>query len=124
MTITSGKDVAGPLPVVTHRRPRAGERTRGTVDALQTKIAVNLQNLAADHFLDQLRANVAELPDATGCDAAFLVLVEGAGQFEHVLASTAVFTACNPEVLQGETLEDWPWLARRLGHLRLVDITD
>jgi hypothetical protein len=26
------------------RRPRAGERTRGAVDALQTKIAVNLRS--------------------------------------------------------------------------------
>ena len=125
MTITSGKDMAGPLPIVTRRRPRAGERTRGTVDALQTKIAVNLQHLDADHWEEQLRANVAELPDASGCDAAFLVLVEpGSGRFEYVFASTSVFSPGNPEVLKGETLEDWPWLVRRLGHLRLVDIND
>src|SRR5690606_41718553 len=125
MTITSGKDMAGPLPIVTRRRPRAGERTRGTVDALQTKIAVNLQHLDADHWEEQLRANVAELPDARGCDAAFLVLVEpGSGRFEYVFASTSVFSPGNPEVLKGETLEDWPWLVRRLGHLRLVDIND
>jgi diguanylate cyclase (GGDEF)-like protein/PAS domain S-box-containing protein len=111
--------------VLTPRRPRAGERTRGTVDALQTKIAVNLQSLSADTWLEQLKANVSELPEASGCDAAFLVLIEpGSGVFEHVLSSSAMFTACNPEVLQGETLNDWPWLARRLGHLRLVDITD
>lgn len=124
MTITSGKDVAGALPLQ-RRRPKAGERTRGTVDALQTKIAVNLQKLSADDHLEQLRANVAELPDASGCDAAFLVLIEAdSGNFEHALSSSTVFCGCNPNALQGESLEDWPWLARRLGHLRLVDITD
>ena len=63
-------------PGTRHRRPRAGERTRGAVDALQTKIAVNLQNLQAGTHRDALQANVAELPDAAGCDAAFLALAE------------------------------------------------
>ena len=31
-----------------HRRPAPGERNRGGVDALQTKVAVNLQNLDSD----------------------------------------------------------------------------
>ncbi|MGB5412357.1 MAG: hypothetical protein WBN09_12555, partial [Woeseiaceae bacterium] len=49
---------------IRHRRPRAGERTRGAVDALQTKIAVSVQNLDPVTFKDQLAAAVAELPDA------------------------------------------------------------
>ena len=73
MTTTSESKASGPIPV-RRRRPSPGERNRGAVDALQTKIAVNVQNLDKDDFANQLQANIAELPDATGCDAAFLAL--------------------------------------------------
>ena len=73
MTTPSGSKTSGPVPV-RRRRPPPGERNRGAVDALQTKIAVNVQHLDQDRFKEQLRDNIAELPDATGCDAAFLVL--------------------------------------------------
>ena len=63
MTTTSESKAAGPVPV-RRRRPSPGERNRGAVDALQTKIAVNVQNLDKDHFADQLRANIGELPRA------------------------------------------------------------
>ena len=57
-----------------HRRPRAGTRTRGAADALQTKIAVGVLNLDPNHYQEQLQANISELPDAAGCDAAFIAL--------------------------------------------------
>lgn len=124
MTITTGSDVTGPLPA-RRRRPRAGERTRGTVDALQTKIAVNVQHLEPQGYKEQLRDNVAELPDATGCDAAFLVLFHpDAFRFDSVISSSSVYSGCNPEALTGESLDDWPWLCKRLGHLRLIEIAD
>ena len=110
---------------IRHRRPRAGERTRGAVDALQTKIAVNLQNLEATGRDDLLQANIAELPDATGCDAAFLALISEDGRnFEPVFAGKAGFAQCTPEVLGSERIEDWPWLMGRLGHLKVVEIDD
>src|SRR5210317_2315248 len=112
-------------PGIRHRRPRAGERTRGALDALQTKIAVNLQNLDAAGRDDLLQANIAELPDATGCDAAFLALISEDGRnFEPVFAGKAGFAQCTPEVLGGERIEDWPWLVSRLGHLKVVEIDD
>ena len=49
---------------IRQRRPRAGERTRGAADALQTKIAVELQSLRSDNYREVLQANVGELPDA------------------------------------------------------------
>ncbi|MBT8077730.1 MAG: EAL domain-containing protein [Gammaproteobacteria bacterium] len=120
----SSGSIAGPIPVQ-RRRPRVGERTRGAVDALQTKIAVNLQNLDQDRFQEQLRDNIAELPDATGSDAAFLTLFDPElSQFESVLASSSVFAGCNPAALEGELITDWPWLSRNLGHLRLIEICD
>ena len=107
------------------RRPPPGERNRGSVDALQTKIAVDVQHLDQDHFKEQLQDNIAELPDATGCDAAFLALFSGdLSSIETVLASSSVFSASNPDALTGESLADWPWLSKRLGHLRVIEIAD
>ena len=74
MNAPSGSKAKGPEPI-RRRRPPPGERNRGAVDALQTKIAVNVQNLDENRFKEQLRDNIAELPDAAGCDAAFLALL-------------------------------------------------
>ena len=124
MATVPGSNVSGPL-AARRGRPKAGERNRGAVDALQTKIAVNLQYLDPDCYDEQLAANIAELPDATGCDSAFLALFDETGSKIAALhGSTAVFAACNPAALLHESLEDWPWLSRRLGHLRIVDIAD
>lgn len=123
MTTTSGSKTL--KKVASRRRPRAGERTRGTVDALQTKIAVNVQNLDPHQFKEQLRENIAELPDAAGCDAAFLALFNAdVSVFETVLSSSSVFSACNPEAISGDLLSDWPWLSKKLGHLRVIEIPD
>jgi diguanylate cyclase (GGDEF)-like protein/PAS domain S-box-containing protein len=124
MSTPSGSKSSGATPAEGRRRP-AGERNRGAVDALQTKIAVNVQDLDQSRFKEQLRDSIAELPDATGCDAAFLALFNGdVSGIETVLSSSSVFSACNPDALTGESLADWPWLARRLGHLRVIEITD
>ncbi|MBT8097102.1 MAG: diguanylate cyclase, partial [Woeseia sp.] len=107
------------------RRPRAGERTRGAADALQTKIAVNLQQLDSTNFPDQLRDNIAELPDAFGCDAAFLALFNDSGDvLQSIHATSSVYCACNPQALEKDSLDNWPWLMDRLGHLRVVEIAD
>ena len=108
-----------------HRKPRAGERTRGSVDAMQTKFAVGVQNLDPFSYLEQLQANVEELPDAAGADAAFIALIsEDGSEIETVLASASGFARCKPDQLAGEKLEDWPWLRSRLGHLRVVEVAD
>ena len=124
MSTPSDPKTSRPVPV-RRRRPPPGERNRGTVDALQTKIAVNVQNLDRDRFRDQLRDNVAELPDATGCDAAFLALFRSdLSSIETVLASSPGFSTCNAEALTGESLSDWPWLCNNLGHLKVIEIAD
>ena len=124
MATASGSKVVGALPHRS-RRPRAGERNRGSVDAIQTKIAVNIQNLDPRTYKDQLSDNVGELPDATGCDTAFVALFSDDGlQIETVLTSGSMYSSSNPEVLTGESLEDWPWLTKRLGYQRLIEIDD
>ena len=108
---------------IRQRRPRAGTRTRGSADALQTKIAIDLQSLDANKLAEQLQANITELPDAAGCDSAFLCMISEDGRtIEHVYASKTGFAQCSPEVLQGENLGDWPWLVGRLGHLSVIEV--
>ncbi len=110
---------------IQHRRPRAGERTRGAVDALQTKIAVGVQNLDPLQYMEQLQAIIDELPEATGVDSAFIALIADDGdQIETVLSSCDGFARCSPAVLQGEKLADWTWLCKRLGHLRVIEVAD
>jgi diguanylate cyclase (GGDEF)-like protein/PAS domain S-box-containing protein len=124
MTTPSGSKSSGAARV-RRKRPPPGERNRGAVDALQTKIAVNVQHLDQDRFKEQLRDNIAELPDATGCDAAFLALFSSdLSGIETVLSSSSGFSTCNPDALTGESLADWPWLSKRLGHLRVIEIAD
>jgi diguanylate cyclase (GGDEF)-like protein/PAS domain S-box-containing protein len=124
MSTPSGSKSSGAARV-RRKRPPPGERNRGAVDALQTKIAVNIQHLDQDRFKEQLRDNIAELPDATGCDAAFLALFSSdQSSIETILASSSGFSSSNPDALTGESLADWPWLSKRLGHLRVIEVAD
>lgn len=110
---------------IRHRRPRAGERTRGAIDAMQTKIAVGIQNLDPDNYLERLQAAVDELPEATGADCGFIALISENGEkIETVLASCNGFAQCSPDLLKNERLSDWPWLCKRLGHLRVIEVAD
>ncbi len=110
---------------IRHRRPRAGERTRGAVDALQTKIAVSVQNLDPYNYREQLQGVVDELPESTGADSAFIALIDEDGaSIESVIAVSEGFAQCTPKVLTGESLADWPWLCKRLGHLRVIEVAD
>jgi len=122
MTSTSDSSITSGIR---QRRPRAGTRTRGSVDALQTKIAISLQALDTGDCSEQLQTNISELPDAVGCDSAFLCLISEDGRtIETVYASKTGFAQCSPEVLKGENLGDWPWLVKRLGHLSVVEVND
>lgn len=107
------------------RRPRAGERTRGAVDALQTKLAIDLQSLDVDSWDTQLQSCVDEMPEAAGCDAAFLALIDEDGDgIDKAFSATAGFAQCRADLLAGDRLEDWQWLVQRLGHLRIVEVDD
>ena len=107
------------------RRPPAGTRTRGAVDALQTRLAVALQTLDHEDQGSSLAALVEDIPEAVGCDSACIALIDRHGAtFEKVYAARSGFSQARPEVLQGEKLDDWPWLCDRLGHLRVIEVSD
>ncbi len=110
---------------VRHRRPRVGERTRGGADALQTKIAVAVQNLDPARYQEQLQSIISELPDAAGCDSAFVAFISDDGtEFKTALSASMGFAQCKAEMLSGEPMENWPWLRKRLGHLKIVEVAD
>jgi diguanylate cyclase (GGDEF)-like protein/PAS domain S-box-containing protein len=123
MSAPTGGKYTGPVPV--RSKPRVGERNRGAVDALHTKIVVNLQNLDAASYEEQIRTAITELPDATGNDCAFLALFNAEGSaVDSVIASTSVFSRCNPAVLEKELMSDWPWLSQHLDHLKVIEVPD
>ena len=107
------------------RRPRAGTRSRGAVDALQTHLAVALQALDVGDPVQALAAIIDDVPDAAGTDAACIALLGADGRrFETLVPARRGFSQARFEVLQGEALAAWPWLVDRLGHLRVVEVSD
>jgi len=103
----------------------AGGRTAGGLDVVYTKLAVDLQNLPQDDPASTLNRCVETLRDAVQCDAVCFALLDDTGtELESVYAARATFSPCNPEVLQGATLDDLPWLQSGLEHLRLHGIAD
>ena len=40
------------------------------------------------------------------------------------MSSCSGFAQCSPETLTNEKLADWPWLCKRLGHLRIIEVAD
>jgi len=101
-----------------------GLRAAG-LDLIGTQIAVEFQGLTADCVDTRIPEGLKVLTEATGTDAVFVALLDETGKsFREVYAGRATFSACNPEVLKGRELADFPWLARNLGHLRLLEIRD
>jgi diguanylate cyclase (GGDEF)-like protein/PAS domain S-box-containing protein len=95
------------------------------LDLLCTKVAVDLQSITPSTAAEQIRAGVQALTDAWGTDSIFVALVDETGaQFDTVYVGRSAFSACNPEVLKGHSLAEFPWLKTRLAHLRLLEIRD
>lgn len=102
-----------------------GSRTAGGLDVLYTKIAVDFQNLDSRNADDCLAEHLETIREGTGCDAACVALLDETGrEIRKVFAARASFAVCNPEQLQGLTMDSLPWIASRMNHLRLLDISD
>src|SRR5215204_3689441 len=94
------------------------------VELICTKVAVDLQSITAATVVERIPAGLQALAGAWGSDSIFVALVDEANAFETVYAARSTFSACNPEVLKGRSLEEFPWLRARLAHLRLLEIKD
>jgi diguanylate cyclase (GGDEF)-like protein/PAS domain S-box-containing protein len=101
---------------------------RGVTPGLElicTKIAVDFQSLTTETAAERLTAGSQALTDACGADSVFVALLDDAGHsFHRIHAGRSTFSACNPEVLLGRPLADFPWIKSRLEHLRLLEIKD
>jgi diguanylate cyclase (GGDEF)-like protein/PAS domain S-box-containing protein len=105
---------------------RSSSRVYGPgLELTSTKVAVDLQSMTPGAASERITAGLQALTDAWGADSIFIALVDkAAGSFEKVYSGRSPFSACNPEVLQGRSLDDFPWMKARLEHLRLLEIKD
>jgi diguanylate cyclase (GGDEF)-like protein/PAS domain S-box-containing protein len=95
------------------------------LELISTKVAVDLQSITQATAAERIPASLQSLTEAWGADSIFIALVdETTGLFDTVYAGRSTFSACNPEVLKGVPLADFPWLKARLEHLRLIEIRD
>jgi diguanylate cyclase (GGDEF)-like protein/PAS domain S-box-containing protein len=104
---------------------RAAAPKRIAVDVIATKIAVDLQSLPRKETDKHVVQCLQSLREATGTDAACIALFDDQQTcIQKVFSAAAVFAPCNPDVLEGESLADWPWMRTRLSHMRLLEIDD
>jgi diguanylate cyclase (GGDEF)-like protein/PAS domain S-box-containing protein len=95
------------------------------LELICTKVAVDFQSLNVETAAERLTAGLQTLTEACGADSVFVALFDDGGQdFEKVFAGRSTFSACNPELLKGRPLADFPWIKARLEHLRLLEIKD
>ena len=95
------------------------------LDLICTQVAVDLQSVTAGTVEQRLKAGLQSLTDASGADSVFVALLdEEAATIKTVHAGRATFSMCNPEVLGGRELADFPWMKGRLQHLRLLEIAN
>lgn len=102
-----------------------GARTAGGLDVVYTKLAVDLQNLASEDDPAIPARALDVLREDSCCDAVCIALFDAdARTVARVQSARSTFTVCNPDTLTGLSLDDMPWLERRLSHLRLCAIAD
>ena len=118
---------AASAPQAEAERPprRQVQSSEPGLDLICTKAAVDLQSMTVTTADERIKSAMQAMTDACGADAVFVALVDRDGErFETVYAGRSVFSLCNPEVLQGRPLDDFPWVKARLEHLRLLELKD
>ena len=102
-----------------------GSRPAVGLDVLATKVAVDFQDLSSESGDNCVKRNLEALREATGADAICIALFDsGKTLIERVASATGLFAPFDPQVLKGDSLERLPYLARSLGHLRIVELRD
>jgi len=100
-------------------------RKSGSVDVIFTKLAIDLQTLSEETADTTILAHLETLCEAIDCDAVCIGLFDpDVTTLERMFSVRSTFSACNPEVLQGMSLDDLPWIGSQLEHLRLFSIAD
>ncbi len=95
------------------------------LDVTCTKISVEFQSMTRENMTACIAQNLDDLRVATATDAVFLArLTDDGTRIATVTVSKAMFAQCTPEVLKSDAIESYPWLAARLGHVRILEIRD
>ncbi len=104
---------------------RPGRRLALGLDAVCTKIAVDFQSMTAETVSACIRNDLEVLREATQADAAFITRLDPAKHcFTGTQVARSMLVGGNPEQLNGQSLESFPWLVSRLSHLRLYELRD
>jgi PAS domain S-box-containing protein len=100
------------------------QRKTAGLDVLLTKAAVEFQHLNDTTDAD-LKRDCEALRDALAVDA-FLIAQFDADheRIERVIGAAGMYAAFNPEVLQGEPLNAFPYLWGQLEPMRIVELRD
>jgi diguanylate cyclase (GGDEF)-like protein/PAS domain S-box-containing protein len=122
----SGEAVDDSTDTATARPARRVVRTREPgLDLICTKVAVDFQSISLTTADERIKAGLQQLTDACGADAVFVALLDDVETaFDKIYVGRSTFSACNPEVLKGRDLAEFPWIKSRLDHLRLLEIRD
>ncbi len=107
------------------QRTLKGSRAIGSIDVIYTKLAVDLQNLEESSADVVVEACLDVIRDSAGCDVVCLALFDrDCKKIDRVQFAQADFTSINAEQLQGTALTDFPWIAKSIEHLRLLEVRD
>jgi diguanylate cyclase (GGDEF)-like protein/PAS domain S-box-containing protein len=122
----SGEGVEDAADAAIARPARRVMRTREPgLDLICTKVAVDFQSISLSTAEERISAGLQSLTDACGADAVFVALLDDVENvFDKIYLGRSTFSACNPEVLKGKELSEFPWIKSRLEHLRLLEIRD
>ncbi|GAC1677372.1 MAG: hypothetical protein NVS9B2_28320 [Steroidobacteraceae bacterium] len=105
--------------------PKRSVHPAGGLDVICTKIAVDFQSMTAATAHETIGANLELLREGTRTDAAFHIQLEAeSGLFNDVQVARGMLATGNPEQLQGQTLDAFPWLQSRLAALRMSEMRD
>ncbi|MBB6091356.1 diguanylate cyclase (GGDEF)-like protein/PAS domain S-box-containing protein [Povalibacter uvarum] len=106
-------------------RPPAGRRSKMGLDVLLTKAAVDFQNPPATGAEETIRQNLDAVREAAGLDTFFIAHFDHQNQvINKVIGCASLFATFNPEIFNGQMLDDLPYLRDRLEHIRVVEIRD
>ncbi|HTY48497.1 MAG TPA: PAS domain S-box protein, partial [Steroidobacteraceae bacterium] len=94
------------------------------IDVGCTKLAVDLTNLDRGSADATIEASLAQLAELAHCDCAFIAYLNSGRTIGQVQAFRRGLAPCQPELLSGESLDEYPWLRARLDHLRLSQLRD
>jgi diguanylate cyclase (GGDEF)-like protein/PAS domain S-box-containing protein len=102
-----------------------GGRPAVGLDVLATKVAVDFQALSSETGDNCVRRNLEALREATDTDAICIALFDPEQKtVERVAGSAGLLAPFDPQVMKGDSIERLPYLARTLGHLRILEMRD